>query len=108
MQRAQSRYFPNKPRMCRSFSAAFLLYVSATIILFGCRSKEHDFYFEEEWKSLPVDLMTAFSRDQDKKVYVQHRIRENAEDLWKLIAEKDACIFVAGLVIAVHNFYLYE
>ena len=66
------------------------------MIIFGCRSKEHDFYFEEEWKRLPVGFISAFSRDQDRKIYVQDRIRENGEDLWKLIGEKNACIYVAG------------
>jgi len=73
-----------------------LFYFSETLIVFGCRNKANDFYFEEEWKSLSISLLTAFSRDQDKKIYVQDRIRENGEDLWKLIAEKDASIFVAG------------
>ena len=40
-------------------------------------------------------LDVAFSRDQAEKVYVQHRILENAEQVWQWIQE-GAYIYVCG------------
>ena len=40
-------------------------------------------------------LDVAFSRDQGEKVYVQHRIAENAADIYAWI-EKGAVIYVCG------------
>jgi sulfite reductase (NADPH) flavoprotein alpha-component len=40
-------------------------------------------------------LDTAFSRDQAAKVYVQHRMREHARDLWAWL-EDGAEFFVCG------------
>ncbi|XP_055087384.1 NADPH-dependent diflavin oxidoreductase 1 [Periophthalmus magnuspinnatus] len=72
----------------------------ANVLFFGCRSKSKDFYFKAEWeekiKAGHLTLFTAFSRDQENKVYVQHRIRENAELLMDLIANKNACFYIAG------------
>ncbi|KAK2712626.1 NADPH-dependent diflavin oxidoreductase 1-like [Artemia franciscana] len=70
------------------------------IMFFGCRSKHHDFFFEEEWQPLvdsgKLELFTAFSRDQDDKVYVQHKIRDQSSVLLPLILEQNAHIYVAG------------
>jgi sulfite reductase (NADPH) flavoprotein alpha-component len=40
-------------------------------------------------------LDTAFSRDQDHKIYVQHRLREQASDLWAWL-EEGAHLYVCG------------
>lgn len=68
-------------------------------LFFGCRGHESDFYFEKEWSQMEKDnslkILTAFSRDQEEKIYVQHRITEDGEYLWKKI-KKNACIYVAG------------
>jgi len=37
----------------------------------------------------------AFSRDSDKKVYVQHMLRENKEETWKLL-EAGGHLYVCG------------
>lgn len=41
-------------------------------IVFGCRNKEADFYFQDEWVALKnsgkIELFTAFSRQQENKV----------------------------------------
>lgn len=73
---------------------------TANVLFFGCRSRNKDFYFRTEWEEQvqagALVLFTAFSRDQEEKVYVQHRIRENAEFLVDLIANKQACFYIAG------------
>ncbi|XP_022559568.1 NADPH-dependent diflavin oxidoreductase 1-like [Brassica napus] len=38
---------------------------------------------------------TAFSRDQPKKVYVQHKIREMGKEVWDLLCD-GAAVYVAG------------
>jgi sulfite reductase (NADPH) flavoprotein alpha-component len=40
-------------------------------------------------------LDTAFSRDQAEKIYVQHRMMENAAELWKWL-EAGAYFYVCG------------
>lgn len=73
---------------------------TANVLFFGCRSESKDFYFSSEWEEMMkaghLTLFTAFSRDQEEKVYVQHRVRENAKLLWDLITNKNACFYIAG------------
>ena len=40
-------------------------------------------------------LDTAFSRDQDEKVYVQHRLKQAAAEVWEWLAE-GAYFYVCG------------
>ncbi|XP_034457604.1 NADPH-dependent diflavin oxidoreductase 1 isoform X1 [Hippoglossus hippoglossus] len=73
---------------------------TANVLFFGCRSESKDFYFRSEWEEMTeaghLTLFTAFSRDQEEKVYVQHRVTENAALLWDLIANKRGCFYIAG------------
>uniref|UniRef100_A0A3P9HZ33 NADPH-dependent diflavin oxidoreductase 1 n=1 Tax=Oryzias latipes TaxID=8090 RepID=A0A3P9HZ33_ORYLA len=73
---------------------------TANVLFFGCRSESKDFFFRSEWELMVeaggLTLFTAFSRDQEEKVYVQHRVRENAALLWDLISRRKACFYIAG------------
>ncbi|SBS83949.1 NADPH-cytochrome p450 reductase, putative (CPR), partial [Plasmodium malariae] len=70
------------------------------ILFFGCRKKEIDFLYEQEFmdaqKNKHIDeAYFAFSRDQEKKIYVQDLILEKKELIWSLI-QKGAYIYVCG------------
>ena len=68
-------------------------------LFFGDQSRSWAFYYEQEltaWESrglLRLDL--AFSRDQPDKIYVQHRMREHARDLYAWL-EDGAEVFICG------------
>ncbi|XP_056394205.1 NADPH-dependent diflavin oxidoreductase 1 [Hyla sarda] len=76
------------------------LRIPGSNLFFGCRGKTKDFYYKEEWEALEktglLQLFTAFSRDQEDKIYVQHRIKENGAYLWQLISNKQASFYIAG------------
>lgn len=69
-------------------------------LFFGEQREKSDFLYGEEFKKFQTEgvltkLDTAFSRDQTHKVYVQHRMRENAAEIWKWL-EEGAQFFVCG------------
>lgn len=69
-------------------------------LFFGEQRKEQDFLYHEEFEQFQKDGLltrfdTAFSRDQEKKVYVQHRMAENGPDLWQWL-EEGAHFYVCG------------
>lgn len=70
-------------------------------LFFGCRYSDKDWIYKDEMQSLSeVGIQThlAFSRDQKDKVYVQNLMQDEklAGELWTLIKEKKARIFVCG------------
>ncbi|KAM9441401.1 NADPH-dependent diflavin oxidoreductase 1 [Clarias gariepinus] len=73
---------------------------TANVLFFGCRSESKDFYCRNEWEQKiqagHMTLFTAFSRDQEDKVYVQHRVKEQAKLLWDLIVNRNAFFYIAG------------
>ncbi|XP_068695868.1 NADPH-dependent diflavin oxidoreductase 1-like [Montipora foliosa] len=70
------------------------------VLFFGCRKSDKDFFFREEWQPLvqngSLQLLTAFSRDQEDKVYVQHRLVENSALVWDVLAHKQGWCYLAG------------
>ncbi len=69
-------------------------------LFFGDQRRGTDFLYEEEWKQYLergqlTRLDTAFSRDQLLKVYVQDRMRENAQELWAWL-QGGAHFYVCG------------
>ncbi|KAI1461273.1 riboflavin synthase domain-like protein [Annulohypoxylon moriforme] len=65
------------------------------LLVYGGRNRDADFYFKEEWDIFGVKVLTAFSRDQLEKVYVQDRIRENARMICDII-QKRCVICICG------------
>eukprot|EP01134_Creolimax_fragrantissima_P002250 CFRG2250T1 len=70
------------------------------MLVFGNRKRDKDFLFNEDWaayeKSGGLDLITAFSRDQTEKVYVQQQMMRRGEEIWDLIQSAGAYIYVCG------------
>jgi len=69
-------------------------------LFFGEQHQSTDFLYKEElldWlkKGVLTKLDTAFSRDQSYKIYVQHRMKESAAELWNWI-QNGAYIYVCG------------
>jgi sulfite reductase (NADPH) flavoprotein alpha-component len=69
-------------------------------LFFGDQRRATDFVYEEEWaqwrrEGVLTRLDTAFSRDQPEKIYVQHRMRENAAELWAWL-RAGAFFYVCG------------
>jgi len=69
-------------------------------LFFGNPRRSSDFLFEDELSAYHRDgllnrLDTAWSRDQAHKIYVQHRMLENAAELWAWL-EDGAYLYVCG------------
>jgi NADPH-ferrihemoprotein reductase len=75
--------------------------VGTTLLFYGSRNESQDFLYSDEWPELFETLggdsriVTAFSRDQAQKVYVQHRLQENGTQVWELL-QKGGYIYVCG------------
>jgi sulfite reductase (NADPH) flavoprotein alpha-component len=72
----------------------------ANWLFFGEQKRATDFLYEDQivdWQRRGVlkKLDLAFSRDQSEKIYVQHRMRENAAELWAWL-DKGAHFYVCG------------
>ncbi|TXG61274.1 hypothetical protein EZV62_012637 [Acer yangbiense] len=76
------------------------------IFFFGCRNEENDFLYIEFWsihsqnegilsEAKGGGFYVAFSRDQPKKVYAQHKMLEQSQKIWNLLVA-EASIYVAG------------
>lgn len=68
-------------------------------LFFGEWNQEYDFFYEDYWRELEsqekLRVHTAFSRDQEHKVYVQHRMLENGKELFAWL-EEGAILYVCG------------
>jgi sulfite reductase (NADPH) flavoprotein alpha-component len=68
-------------------------------LFFGEWNRAYDFFYEEDWLELSqwghLRLDLAFSRDQDYKIYVQHKMWERGEELYQWL-EHGAYLYVCG------------
>ena len=70
-----------------------------SMLFFGCRHPDQDYIYHDELEGFEkdgiTDLHVAFSRQDKSKVYVQDLIRQNRDQVWKMI-ENGAHIYVCG------------
>ncbi|MEY4209895.1 MAG: hypothetical protein RLZ92_274 [Pseudomonadota bacterium] len=69
-------------------------------LFFGDRNASTDFIYREEIETMQnsgllTRLDLAFSRDQDEKIYVQDRMKQNGAELWAWL-EQGGYFFVCG------------
>lgn len=68
-------------------------------LFFGERHRALEFFYEEEWEELcaagQLRLDVAFSRDQEHKMYVQHKMLECGKELFDQL-ENNAYLYVCG------------
>ena len=69
-------------------------------LFFGDRSQKTDYLYGEEWiryqkEGILNELDLAWSRDQEEKVYVQHKMLERGAELWNWIQD-GALFYVCG------------
>lgn len=71
-----------------------------TWVFFGDQHRATDYLYEEEWEEYRASgqltkLDLAWSRDQEKKVYVQDKMWESGEELWQWL-QGGAYFYVCG------------
>lgn len=69
-------------------------------LFFGEQHFVTDFLYQTEWQrwlkeGVLTNLTVAFSRDTEQKVYVQHRLHENAKEVFEWL-EQGAVVYVCG------------
>ena len=74
--------------------------VKENIIFFGSRNRDTDYFYETEWQDIerktPLQVFTAFSRDQKAKIYVQDRIREQTNLLFRMLYTYSGIVYICG------------
>ncbi|CAF3088755.1 unnamed protein product [Rotaria socialis] len=77
----------------RSFNNQLL-----NMLFFGCRYRTKDAFIENDLLNDKINLIyiPAYSRDQEDKIYVQHKIIEYGHLVWEWIAHKQARVYLAG------------
>jgi cytochrome P450/NADPH-cytochrome P450 reductase len=75
--------------------------VATSLLFFGCRTASDDYLYEDELRRYEADgvveVDAVFSREGDpQRRYVQDAIVQRADDVWDLIANKRAKIYVCG------------
>ena len=69
-------------------------------LFFGEIHEDGCFFYENEWEEYLNDgtlnkISTAWSRDQEEKIYVQHKILEEGKEFWSYL-ERGAIFYVCG------------
>ena len=69
-------------------------------LFFGDQSSKTEFYYQESIENWLDEghlyrFTTAWSRDQEKKIYVQHRLKEHGAEVWEWF-ERGAYFYICG------------
>jgi len=75
--------------------------VATSLLFFGCRTSEDDYLYQDELSRYEADgivkVAAVFSREGDPKLrYVQDAIVERADEVWDLLENQRANIYVCG------------
>lgn len=76
----------------------------ASWLFFGCRHPDYDYLYRAQLEEFERDgtltkLVTAFSRlEENKVVYVQHRLQEYSTDILDLMLNNNAHFYICGYV----------
>lgn len=74
--------------------------IGENVLFFGCRKRDADYFFRDEWAKImarnPLQVFTAFSRDQVRKIYVQDIIKEQADLVFRLLYHCGGIFYVCG------------
>jgi len=75
--------------------------VAKSLLFFGCRTSEEDYLYEDELRRYEADgvvkVDAVFSREgNSQRRYVQDAIVQRADEVWDLIANQRANIYVCG------------
>jgi NADPH-ferrihemoprotein reductase len=70
-------------------------------LYFGCKGNKWDNLYKEELaqhqaNGILKDYYVAFSREQEKKVYVQDLIQKNGEQMSQLLFEQNGTLYICG------------
>jgi len=69
------------------------------LVFFGCRNREQDYLYKEELEQMEkegvCEVVCAFSREQEEKVYVWHKMKEREAEVVKIV-KGGGRIFVCG------------
>eukprot|EP00808_Paulinella_micropora_P031045 g83163.t1 len=74
---------------------------SNMVLFVGCRHEQQDYLYRSDWEDFLEDgtlsqLLPAFSRDSESKVYVTHRMLEHGGRLADLILKQNAKFYICG------------
>ena len=69
-------------------------------LFFGDQSEKTEFYYKDEIEGWLDEghlyrFTTAWSRDQEEKIYVQHRLKEHGAEIWEWF-ERGAYFYICG------------
>ncbi|KAH6677261.1 NADPH cytochrome P450 oxidoreductase [Halenospora varia] len=76
--------------------------VGKMLLFFGCRTEDEDFIYTDDWKRYKsalgerFELVTAFSRQERSKVYVQKKLIECMEHVGTMLCQQNASIYICG------------
>ncbi len=73
--------------------------LGSALLLFGCRHPDQDYLYRDELEAAAgdglTDLLTAFSRADGQRIYVQDLLRRERDRVWSLL-EAGAVVYVCG------------
>ncbi|KAJ1548182.1 hypothetical protein HK096_002540, partial [Nowakowskiella sp. JEL0078] len=75
--------------------------VGPMVLYFGSRHRAMEYLYGEELEAYAADglltsLRTAFSRDTNKKVYIQHLIKEDGEEVAEYLLKRKGAFYLCG------------